>query len=299
VIDGGVAAGTGVAIAAAGCYEAAYVLQALEARGADRDRALRPGLLAQLARRPRWLGGTALSVLGAGLQVAALSLAPLTVVQPTLALGLLVLLYLGRRVLGESVGRRELAAALVLVAGVAAIVAAAPARSDAVTSTVGLAVALVALAAAAAAPYGLRAAGRPVRGEVLVLGAGCGDACAALAAKLVADALGRGAWVAAAVFAAMAAAFGLTALTSEMTALQRLPATRVAPVILVLGVIAPVALAPLVFGERWGATPLAAVGLGGGLALVAAATWALGRSVAVADVLGAGAVGEREALEDH
>ncbi|MCW2968110.1 MAG: hypothetical protein JWM71_1882, partial [Solirubrobacteraceae bacterium] len=80
-----------VALGAACCYEVAYVLQALEARAESGDHGLRLSLLTRLARNPRWAGATLLTAGGAALQVYALSLAPVTVVEPTLAVGLLAL----------------------------------------------------------------------------------------------------------------------------------------------------------------------------------------------------------------
>src|SRR5919206_99774 len=110
--------GLGVAAAAAGCYETSYAVQALEARAAEAG----PGpLLLRMARRPRWAGAIALAVAGFGLQILALGLAPLTLVQPVVASGLLLLFYLGVRVLGERIGGRELAAAVAIVAGVAGL----------------------------------------------------------------------------------------------------------------------------------------------------------------------------------
>ena len=103
-----IVAGIGCAAGAAACFDGAVAWQAMEARrvvSGDRR------LLARLVRRPRWLAATGLSALGWPLQLAALSLAPLTVVQPTLAAGLLVLLALGVIVLGEHVGVTEIAGA--------------------------------------------------------------------------------------------------------------------------------------------------------------------------------------------
>ena len=98
----------GIAVAAAAgiAFEVAYVLQALEARAAPA--LARPaGALAGLLRRPRWLAGLALAGLGAILQVVALRLAPLTVVQPTLAIGIVALVGVGGKVLGEPAGWRR------------------------------------------------------------------------------------------------------------------------------------------------------------------------------------------------
>src|SRR3954451_9722999 len=120
------ALGFALAFAAACCYETGYALQALEARRAPPERAMRASLMTYLVRRPLWVGATALSLVGWPLQIAALSMAPLTVVQPTLALGLLLLLGLGVRVLHERVGAREIFAVILIIASVAIFAWAAP-----------------------------------------------------------------------------------------------------------------------------------------------------------------------------
>src|SRR5215210_6067352 len=124
-----VALGFAVAVGAAACYEASYAMQALEARSVGSTHELRASLLVRLARRPRWLAAIALALLGWGLQIAALGLAPLTLVQPTLALGLLLLLYLSHRVLGEPVSRRDVLGVIAITVGVAAIGLSAPERT--------------------------------------------------------------------------------------------------------------------------------------------------------------------------
>lgn len=270
--------GLGVALGAAVCFDGGYALQALEARRSEPGRALRVSLLAGLARRPVWLAGVALAVVGWGLQVLALRLAPVTVVQPALACGLVLLLVLGHTLLHERVGAREIGAAIVVGAGIAAVALAAPARGHAGLGT-GLVVVLVALAALAAAPWALARLGL-TPGGLLVLAAGAGDVWAVLAARLAGDELARGRPVAAAAWALGTAVAVSGGLLAETSALQVLPATRVGPSVLVLQVIGPVALAPLVLGERWGDTP------GGGAVLViaiaglAAAAWVLSRAPA-------------------
>src|SRR3954470_23347569 len=172
-------AGLVVAALAAACYETGYAFQALEARGVGARHALRASLIGQLVRNGRWLAATALSLLGWPLQVLALSLAPLALVQPTLALGLLLLLVLGTRVLGERVGRRELAAVALVVVGIAGLAAAAPDRST-VTGGTGMTIAVAVLAALAVAPYALR---RRRAGLLAVMATGAADSVAALAAQ--------------------------------------------------------------------------------------------------------------------
>jgi drug/metabolite transporter (DMT)-like permease len=279
-----VAAGAGIAAVAAVCFEAAYVLQALEARGVAARHALEPSLLWRLARRPRWLAATALGGVGALLQLLALALAPLAVVQPALVLGLVALLYLGRRVLGEPVGRREIAAAAAIVAGVAAILVAAPADPGRVAAGTGVVVALAALGAVVLAPYAVRIATPAVPVALVVAGAGAGDAWAAFAGKILAEEARGGRWPAALAWAAGAGIALALGLTSEMTALGRLPATRVGPVVQVIQLVVPVLLAAAVLGEDWRATPLGGGVIAAALATVASGAWMLLRSPPVARI---------------
>jgi drug/metabolite transporter (DMT)-like permease len=294
VMGAGAAGGLLAAAVAGASYDTAYALQALEARAVDARHALRASLLGRLVRRPRWLAAGALSLAGGGLQLLALAHAPLTLVQPALVLGLLLLLYLGGRMLDERVGSREVAGALAIIAGVCALAVGAPPRTAAPVPGAGLVLALGALAALALAPYLMRGRHLPPPGQ-LIAGAGAADAWAAIAAKLISDDIVRGEWLAVLGWGAGAVAALVVSLTSEMTALQRRPATSVAPVVVVLQVVVPVALAPLVLGERWGGTPLGGGLLAAGLVCAAAGAWVLGRSPAVGDLLASGA----EALEDH
>jgi drug/metabolite transporter (DMT)-like permease len=278
--------GLAAALAAAGCYETSYVLQAMEARATDTRAALRASLLLSLARRPRWAGAIALAVAGWALQILALGLAPLTLVQPAIACGLLLLLYLGVRVLGEQVTPRQLAAAIAIVAGVAGIALCAPARVDSVAGPVPLTGVLGILGAVTLAPYAL-GGGPATRGALLVASAGAADAWAAFAAKLVSDELSNGRVPLALAWAAGAAVAVLLGLTSETTALQRLPATRVAPLVLVIQTAVPVVLAPLIVGEDWGDTPLGGLGIAASFVLVAAGALVLASSRLIGDLLAA------------
>src|SRR4051794_17102681 len=152
-IAGTTAAGFGVAVLAAACFETGYALQALEARKAPGELALRFSLLKTLAHRPRWLFAITLTIAGWPLQLWALSLAPITVVQPTLALGLLLLLVLGVTVLHEHVGRRELLAVVLVIAGVVAVAVSAPSESHSYDAGPGLIVALAILGFLTALPF--------------------------------------------------------------------------------------------------------------------------------------------------
>ena len=208
----------------------------------------------------RWLAATALSLLGWPLQVLALALAPLALVQPTLALGLLLLLVLGARVLGERVGRRELAAVALdrrrhRLPGRGRAAARIDGRRDGRWCSAfvgprragGRALRAARVVAPACSPFwppAPRTASR--RSRPSSWPASCAD----------------GRWAAAVAVAALAAAAGVLATVSEMSALQRLPATRVAPIVLAFQIAVPVVVVAAVGGEDWGATALGGAVLG-------------------------------------
>jgi drug/metabolite transporter (DMT)-like permease len=242
-------------LAAATCFECSYVLQALEVRAVPAMARASVTGLRRLAARPVWLASIALSVAGFGLQVLALRHAPLSLVQPLLATGLLGLLAFSATVLDEPVGRREVGAVVAIVAGVTLIALADPQRGE--NAPPGLAFVLVAIAlgAVAAAAFVLRKPGA----TALLAGAIAADVLATLAAAQAAralpDALPTAAWC------ALAAAGGIAAVAAESAVLQRRGAARVAPIVLAGQVALPVALAPLVIGERWGTGGLLVCGL--------------------------------------
>jgi drug/metabolite transporter (DMT)-like permease len=290
-MDGELALGFALALAAACCYEAGYALQALEARKAPTQEALRPSLIGHLLKRPVWVGGIALALVGWPLQIAALSQAPITLVQPVLALGLLLLLVLGVRVLHERVGPREILAVVLIIGSVAVFAWAAPREVGGVDRGPGLVLALAILIAVTLAPYAIALMrGRRYPMLLLVASAGAADGLAAFVAKIVAQDATNGALVAVVLWAALVAAVVIVGLISESTALQRFAATRVAPTVLVMQIVIPVVLAPLVGGESWGDTPLNGAVLGAALVAIAVGAGLLASSRAVAQL----AVGEAE-----
>ncbi|MDX6681518.1 MAG: hypothetical protein QOG94_1557 [Solirubrobacteraceae bacterium] len=280
-----------LALAAAACFECSYVLQALEVRAVPAMTRASVGALRRLATRPVWLGSIALGLAGFGLQVLALRHAPLSLVQPLLATGLLGLLAFSATVLGEAVGRREALAVVAIVAGVTLIALADPRRGAAVAPGPAFVLAGAALAIVALSAF----VRRSPRGGGLLAAAIAADALAALAAAQAARALPG--VVAVAGWCALAAAGGVAAVAAESAVLQRRGAARVAPVVLAGQVAVPVALAPLVIGERWGSPALLACGL----ALVIAGSAALASSAGVSrlalgqpedEVRGGGQVGD-------
>ncbi len=244
-----------MATGASTLYSLGIAVQALDARDTGHEHALRISLLTQLVTRARWLFGTGMAVLGWPLQILALSYVPLVVVQPTLASGLLVLLLVGERLLGETPGRREMLAVGAIVAGVAGIAALAPGHSTHHVHGVAVVVVLTLLGAAAFTPFGLQLARRPIANATMI-GAGLGFAWSGLVNQFVADAANNGHWGTALSWAAGSAAAALVGLTCEMSALQRRPAILVAPVVFVVQTVVPIGLAPLVVHSSFIDSPL-------------------------------------------
>jgi hypothetical protein len=257
------------AVASSCLYNLSIAMQALQAREVPSEHGLRPSLLVRLVKNPRWLGATGIGLLGWPLELGALLLAPLTVVQPVLASGLLLLLYLGASRLGERPGPREIAAIGAILLGLTGVALAAPERTTEHASSSALAVSLGAIALIALLPHVLRGRIRP-SAFIVVISAGCGYAWTGMIALL---------WL------ASLAASEFVALLSEMSALQRRPATHVAPPMFTVQVLIPVLLAPFLFGESWGGTPLGGVVLGASIAIAVAGTALVAASPAVAGVL--------------
>jgi drug/metabolite transporter (DMT)-like permease len=287
------ALGVLAALAAAVLYSAGVTLQSLEAREAPAEESLKPSLLKRLVTRPRWLGGTGCVVGGWAMQAAALMLAPITIVQPALAVSVVVLLFIGVRFFGQDVRRKELAAALAIVVGVGGLVLASPGQSDTHAETLPMALGMGALGAVALAPYALRDHGR--FGALVAVSAGLAYAWTGLSTKFLADGMSSGAWLAAAAWLGATLVAAGVGLLSEMTALQSRPPIRVFPVVLVVQIVVAVLLAPLLAGEGWSPDPLVVAGLPISLTVLVAGTRALagasavGRAIATEESEGDGA----------
>jgi drug/metabolite transporter (DMT)-like permease len=282
---GSVVAGVALAALASVLFNTAIVIQASEAREVPDDYGLKLSLIGRLLRRPRWLLGAALGLLAFPLQTVALLWAPLTAVQPADAAGLLVLLFLGARMLHERVGRREVLAVVAIVVGIVVMTIAAPKRHVTQVDSSDVLLPMAAVALVALAPLLLR---RWIGADSMgvVLGAGFAFALGAFCAKILADAIDRQAWLAAAVMVGLAALAALAGTVSEQTALQRRQATQVAPIIFAVELLVPVALAVLVVGEDWERS--SAIGILAALVLVVGGAFTLGRTPTVARLLEAG-----------
>ena len=260
---GSVALGTLLAVGAGLLYNGGVALQSLEARDTPAHWAWTPTLITRLLRRRRWILGSLIGLLGWPLHGVSLLLAPLAVVQPALALGLVALLVVGAR-LGEHVGVRDIVSVIALVVGVGVLAAIAPAPhfGKGPSGWTFVALAACALAAAAAA---LAARRRPLDVRV---SAGMGGLCFAasgMSTALAAAAVHRGDADAIVGWILVSAVAGAVGLIAEMSALQHFSASRVAPVELAVQIVLPVLLSPVI-----GAGPIGRGAVGVVVTLLAA-----------------------------
>ncbi|MBV9214314.1 MAG: hypothetical protein JOZ25_11790 [Actinobacteria bacterium] len=279
-------AGLLAACGAAACFDGAIAFQALEARDIPTEGGMRLSMLTRLIRRPRWALATGMAMVGWPFQLLAFSLAPISLVQPTLSLGLVLLLFLGSRMLGERVGPREALATSAIVVGVVGVTLSAPRNTDAYAGDLRLIVVIGVLALVTAIPYMAGVRSRRA-GGLLVASAGAAISASALMSKLITDELARGRIGAALAWGGATALAALAGLLGEMSALQRRTVSRVAPPIFVISTVVPVLAAPFLTGERWGHTPLGGAVIVLSLAAVAAGGAMLGQSKAVGTLMAA------------
>jgi hypothetical protein len=269
--------GIAAAVGASTLYSLGVAFQAMDAKEAPPDTHLRLALAWRLVRRGRWLLGTGMSILGFPLQVVALMLAPLVVVQPALAAGLLVLMVAGERMLGEKPGRYEYVCVCAIVVGVIGAGLFAPSNTTQTAAPWKITVVLAAVGALALLPYALRVLGRNIAG-LTIFCAGCGFAWSGIATKLAANDLKTGYVITGLVWAASTALASGVGTLSEMSSLQSRPAIQVAPVVFVTQTVIPVIVAPVLFGEYFDTTPLSGWPLVLSLSLLVAGAAALARS---------------------
>jgi hypothetical protein len=269
--------GIAAAVAASTFYSLGVALQAMDAKRVPHREHLRLGLARDLLGRARWLAGTGISIVGWPLQLAALLLIPLVVVQPTLAAGLIVLMWFGRRLLGEHAGRREHIAVTAIVLGVLGIALAAPPYTTTHTGDETITFALIGLGVLATTPYLISITRRPAP-SITMIGAGLAFAWSGIATKLASDDIHNGHLGIAAAWAISTAGASALGALSEMSALQMRPAIQVAPVVFVTQTVVPIVMAPLILGEKFTDSPLGGWVLALALAVLVAGAAALARS---------------------
>lgn len=274
--------GVGLAMVASGLTTVGILLQAVEARARPASRS-QLATLRPLLRRPRWLLGTGLTALAWPFQFVALLFAPLSVVQPTMAIGLVLVVFGGARLLHEPLRPAEVAAACLLLAGIAIVGIAAP--EQVMAHRIGGA-GIAALVCAAAVSLAPQAVPR-LRGHGIwsALGAGLAYAWNAMATDLLAQSASGHHWLGAIGWAVGVVAAALWATASEMVALRVRPAGQVAPLLVAVETMVPVLLAPVVAHESWQNTPLGGGVLVGGALIVVIAGTRLARAPVARDLL--------------
>jgi drug/metabolite transporter (DMT)-like permease len=114
-----VAVATALSLATALFYAISNVLELLEAEKVPDEYSMKPGLLMRLIKRPRWLIGLASDFGGYICHAAALGIATVVFVEPILATGILMSLFISSAFVGRPVLRNDWIAAGVLSGGLA------------------------------------------------------------------------------------------------------------------------------------------------------------------------------------
>jgi tryptophan-rich sensory protein len=275
------------ALAASLLFNAGMALQALEARRTPPSLALKPSLLAQLLRRPLWLLGSALGLIGIAPQVAALAWAPFVVVQTALAAGLLVLLVLGVRALHERVGWGEIGGVAAMIGGIACVAYASPSHVEEHRGGLTVVLVVAGLTLAAMAPWLLHAA-RIETAIGVILASGAGFAASNVATKLASDDAGLHHWWNGAAWAVVVVVTGLAAVLTQMTAFQLRKATIVIPIGFAVQTFLPIVLEPFFLREHPDGAGRYGLALLAGLVLLLVGTVLVARNQGVAE-LAAGA----------
>ena len=135
----------------------------------------------------------------------------------------------------------------------------------------------------AGAPFALRG-GRLDSAMLVIVASALGFGATNIATKLLSDDVAASHWILAAAWGAVAAAVGVAATVTEMTALQRRRATTVIPISFGLQTFLPILIEPLYLREDWGTAALVGVPLVTGLALVLAGSVVLTRARSVCEL---------------
>jgi drug/metabolite transporter (DMT)-like permease len=275
------------ALLASALFNLGVALQAIEARKAPRELGLRVSLLQRLLRRPIWLAGLALGLLGIAPQVLAYALAPFVVVQTSLVAGLFLLLLLSVRVLHERVGLFDVVGVTGIVAGVALVSWGAPAHSEAHRQGMAVVAVAAGLALAALAPLALRGR-RADTAMASIVAAGCGFGATNIATKLLSDDLGLGNYANAGAWAIYGVGMAVVATLTNMSAFQRSPAATVVPVSTAVQTFLPVVLAPLFLREAWSSSAVDGTPILAGIAVAIVGTLLVAHGDAVSDLAAGG-----------
>jgi drug/metabolite transporter (DMT)-like permease len=244
------AAGLIAGIVSSVLFNLGIALQAIEARRTPREEGLRASLIWDLLHRRLWVTGLGIEWFGVPLEILAFAWAPFVVVQPLLACGLLVLLAVARRLLGEMPSRAGWIGVGLIIAGIGLIAWGAPGEQDHHRGAAAVIGVVFGLVLASLIPFALRGR-RWDTAMTAVLGSACGFAATNVAMKLMADNIGHSHWPRAVGWLVVAALAGFGATVTGMTALQRAQATTVIPISTAVQTFLPVALEPLFLDESF------------------------------------------------
>lgn len=271
------------ALGASALFNLGAALQALDARVAPKALGLRVTLLWRLFHHPRWVLGFALGLIGVGPQLLAYADAPFVIAQPALASGLLLLLAIGKRLLGERVGVLESIGVIAIIGGVALVAWGAPGHVEAHRGGFAVIAVVAGISVLGLYPFALR--GTRWDGALsMILASGCGFAATNVATKLVGDDIGSH-LSKAAIWAVVGLAMGVAATITGMTAFQRSPATTVVPLSTAVQTFLPIVVEPLFLREHWGSAIFDGVPLVSGLLLALVGCVLLSRTRAVSQLL--------------
>lgn len=276
--------GLAAALVASVLFNVGVALQGLEARAAPTSLSLRVSMLACLLRRRRWVLGFVLGLAGVAPQVLAYATVPFVVVQPVLASGLLVLLFIAIRAFHEHVGARETAGVLAIISGIALVAWGAPPHTEAHRGGLAVIAVVAGLSIVGVVPFAVRGS-RFEFAILTVIASGCGFGATNVATKLLGDDFNSRHYLVALVWGSVAVIVGVMATITGMTAFQRRSATMVVPVTTSIQTFLPIVFEPFFLREHWSLLPFSGVPLAAGLLLGLAGTVLTTNNRAVGDLV--------------
>ena len=250
-----------LAVVSAVCFNTSFVLEKRALHHLPEIHATRTLHMARtLLSSPLWLCGFAMSLFALGCQVLALSRAPLSVVQPVITAGIVVLLLLSRIMLKERLGSLEwLGIALVLVAIVMVGLSLDTTSEEVGTQGTFLRIAAAAVPTAGLAALAFLAANRRERGTAPLFGLAAGlvygvAGVATKAVSVVVEDKGLLRAVPEVLTSPnlyLLLAFAASGLVTFQTGLQRGRASVVVPVSNVVSTAYPIGVGMVLFGEHF------------------------------------------------
>lgn len=173
-MNGSEAAAVALSLSSALLYAVTSVLQHSAACSVAPERSLRPGLLLDLFRHPRWLLGGVAEVSAVVLQFLALRQGSLLLVQTLLVTGLLFAIPMGAALRHERLHARDWSGTLLAVVGLGVFVAVARPTTGKGDASGAAWAAVLGLGGAAVAMLVLRAPAEPGARRATALGTACG-----------------------------------------------------------------------------------------------------------------------------